>query len=32
MLYYVIRVTPEQIDLFDESQGWGVRETLEIGD
>ena len=26
----VIRVTPERIDLIDESHGWGARETLEI--
>jgi len=29
-LYLVVRVTPERIDLVDESQGWGVRETLEL--
>jgi len=29
-LYLVVRVTPQRIDLFDESQGWGVRETLEL--
>lgn len=29
-LYLVIRVTPERIELFDESRGWGVRETLEL--
>lgn len=29
-LYLVIRVTPERMDLFDESQGWGVRETLQL--
>jgi hypothetical protein len=28
-LYLVIRMTPQRIDLFDESRGWGVRETLE---
>ncbi len=28
-LYLVIRVTPARMDLFDESQGWGTRETLE---
>lgn len=28
-LYYVVRITPERIDLVDESQGWGARETLE---
>ena len=30
-LYLVIRVTPERIDLLDESRGWGARETLELG-
>jgi len=29
-LYLVVRVTPARIDLFDESQGWGARETLEL--
>lgn len=29
-LYLVIRVVPLRIDLFDESQGWGARETLDI--
>jgi hypothetical protein len=29
-LYVVYHVTPERIDLFDESQGWGVRETLKL--
>jgi len=29
-LYRVIRVTPQRIDLFDESRGWGARETLEL--
>ncbi|MFQ5854307.1 MAG: pyridoxamine 5'-phosphate oxidase family protein [Anaerolineae bacterium] len=29
-LYLVIRVTPERIDLFDESRGWGARETLKL--
>ncbi len=29
-LYVVIRVTPQRIDLFDESNGWGARETLEV--
>jgi len=28
-LYRVIRVTSERVDLFDESKGWGARETLE---
>ncbi|OGO40655.1 MAG: hypothetical protein A2Z04_04985 [Chloroflexi bacterium RBG_16_57_9] len=30
-LYLVVHVTPERIDLFDESRGWGARETLESG-
>ncbi len=30
-LYLVVRVTPERIDLLDESRGWGVRETLDLG-
>lgn len=25
-----IRITPQRIDLIDESRGWGVRETLDI--
>jgi hypothetical protein len=29
-LYLVIRVTPQRMDLFDESRGWGARETLEV--
>lgn len=29
-LYIVIRVTPERIDLIDESRGWGARETLDL--
>jgi hypothetical protein len=29
-LYLVARVTPRQIDLLDESQGWGARETIEF--
>jgi len=28
--YRVVRVTPQRLDLFDESRGWGVRETLEL--
>lgn len=28
-LYQVIRLAPERIDLVDESQGWGSRQTLE---
>lgn len=31
-LFLVLRVIPERIDLIDESQGWGARETLEIDD
>ena len=30
-LYLVVRVTPERIVLFDESKGWGMRETLDLG-
>lgn len=30
-LYLVFHLVPERIDLLDESQGWGARETLEIG-
>jgi nitroimidazol reductase NimA-like FMN-containing flavoprotein (pyridoxamine 5'-phosphate oxidase superfamily) len=30
-LYLVVRVAPERIDLLDESRGWGVRETLDLG-
>ncbi|MBI3760448.1 MAG: hypothetical protein HY260_01110 [Chloroflexi bacterium] len=29
-LYLVVHLTPERIDLIDESRGWGARETLEI--
>ncbi len=29
-LYLVARITPRQIDLLDESRGWGTRETLEF--
>jgi len=28
--YLAIRVTPERLDLVDESRGWGARETLEV--
>ena len=28
-LYMVLRVTPSRIDLIDESEGWGIQETLE---
>jgi hypothetical protein len=29
-LYLVVRVTPQRLELIDESQGWGVRETLDL--
>ncbi len=29
-LYLVVRVTPQRIDMFDESKGWGARETVEL--
>jgi len=29
-LYLVFHVTSQRIDLFDESRGWGARETLEL--
>jgi hypothetical protein len=28
-LYTILRLQPLQIDLFDERQGWGARQTLE---
>ncbi len=28
--YVAIHVTPERIDLMDESRGWGARETLDL--
>jgi hypothetical protein len=28
--YAVIRITPRRLDLIDDSQGWGFRETLEL--
>lgn len=28
--YAVTRITPRRLDLIDESQGWGFRETLEL--
>jgi hypothetical protein len=28
--YVAIRITPERIDLIDESYGWGARETLDL--
>lgn len=30
VLYTVIHVTPERIEVVDESQGWGARETLDL--
>lgn len=29
-LYLVVRVTPRRLELVDESEGWGVRETLDM--
>lgn len=29
-LYLVVRVTPQRLELIDESRGWGVRETLDL--
>jgi hypothetical protein len=29
-LFRVVRVRPTRIDLVDEGQGWGARETLEL--
>lgn len=28
--FITIHITPERIDLFDESRGWGARETLDF--
>ena len=28
--YVVTRITPDRIDLLDESRGWGARETLDL--
>ena len=28
--YAVVHITPERVDLVDESQGWGARETLDL--
>jgi len=28
--YLAMRVTPQHIDLIDESRGWGINETLDI--
>lgn len=29
-LYLVVRVTPQRLELVDESWGWGARETLDL--
>ena len=29
-LYLIVRITPQRIDLLDESRGWGARETLDL--
>lgn len=29
-IYQIVHITPQHIDLFDESRGWGVQETLEL--
>ncbi len=29
-LYLVVRVTPQRLELVDESRGWGARETLDV--
>ena len=28
--YVVVHITPERVDLIDESRGWGARETLDV--
>ena len=28
--YATVHVTPERVDLMDESRGWGARDTLEL--
>jgi hypothetical protein len=28
--YFAIHITPERIDLIDETRGWGARETLDL--
>jgi hypothetical protein len=28
--YFTVQITPERIDLIDESRGWGARETLDF--
>ncbi len=30
--YLVVRVTPDRIDVVDESSGWGIRDSIEIHD
>lgn len=30
-LYEVFRMTPQRIELVDESRGWGMRENLDLG-
>lgn len=29
-VYLVLHIVPERIDLIDEGQGWGARETLDV--
>lgn len=29
-LYVLLRLEPTRIELFDETRGWGVRETLDL--
>lgn len=28
--YVLVHIVPEHLDLIDETQGWGVRETLDL--
>ena len=28
--YVAVHITPERVDLMDESRGWGARETLDV--
>lgn len=28
--YATVHITPDRVDLIDESRGWGARETLEL--
>ena len=28
--YVAVHITPERVDLVDESRGWGARETLDV--